>query len=276
MKTFKKLFFYCFILFIAEDIHSQSFSWQDVLSESKKLNSTLIRAEESIKNARLSYHVSFTNFLPQLSASAGISESKSDVSDIRESYSYGLSGRLSLFSGFSDISQLKSRKLDLQIAELEYKRVLSDTIYNLKTSFVNLLYAQETVKLSEEILKRRSEIYELVKFKYDAGLEDKGSLLRVEADKYQAEYDLSKSKRNIRTASVQMLKDIGKDEFEVIVVTGSLNVYISTDVVPTYKVIKEIPDYNPKDTLEAIKIGNEIIVKKYGEKLFRRIRGKKK
>ena len=42
------------------------------------------------------------------------------------------------------------------------------------------------------------------------------------------------------------------------------------------KVVKEIPDYNPKDTLEAIKIGNEIIVKKYGEKLFRRIRGKKK
>ncbi|OGS43082.1 MAG: hypothetical protein A2539_09340 [Elusimicrobia bacterium RIFOXYD2_FULL_34_15] len=236
---------YRIILFLifAGDAFSAPLIWQDVLSEAKKNNPELIKAEDSVKNARLSYYNSYTNFLPQLSANAGVNKSKTDGTDSPEQYSLGLSGRLSLFSGFSDSSQLKSKNIDLKIAELEYKRILADVIYNLKTSFIGLLWAQETIGLSEEILKRRSENYDLVKFKYDAGLEDKGSLLRVEADKFQAEYDLAKAKRNLKTASAQVLRDIGRDEFEVITVTASFNVYMSTTIEPSYKLLREIPDY---------------------------------
>ena len=147
---------YRIILFLifAGDAFSAPLIWQDVLSEAKKNNPELIKAEDSVKNARLSYYNSYTNFLPQLSANAGVNKSKTDGTDSPEQYSLGLSGRLSLFSGFSDSSQLKSKNIDLKIAELEYKRILADVIYNLKTSFIGLLWAQETIGLSEEILKR--------------------------------------------------------------------------------------------------------------------------
>ncbi|MDD5686899.1 MAG: TolC family protein [Elusimicrobia bacterium] len=223
--------------------HSQQLTWQDVLAEAKTKNPDLIKAEKGIKKARLSYYSSFTNFLPQLSASAGAGQSKSSDNSESKNYSYGLSGRLSLFSGFSDISQSQSSNIGLKIAELEYKRALSDMVFSLKQSFVNLLLAQETVVLTEAILKRRSENYELVKFKYDAGIEDKGSLLRVDADKLQAEYELARAKRALGTASTQMVRDIGRDEFEVISVTGTFTVVVPKEVPASNELLIETPDY---------------------------------
>lgn len=232
--------FNCFCLY------SQPFTWQDVLAQAKKNNSILLKAEKSVKSARLQYQSSFTNFLPQLSANAGVSQADSDGSGWSKDYSYGLSGRLSVFSGFSDTSNTSSKSIQLKIAEAEYKKTLSGVVFNLTKSFTELLWSQESVKLAREILKRRTENYELVKFKYDAGREDRGSLLRVEADKYQAEYELSKAKRSVVSASRELLKDMGlasDNGAEIPVASGSFIVDESTSVPVFGVVLLNIPDY---------------------------------
>lgn len=218
-------------------------TWNGVLSEAEKSNPVLIKAEKDVYKSRLGYYSSWSPFLPQISANAGVSQSESDFSGWSKSYSYGFSGRLSLFSGFGDISQTRSKKLEMEISEIEYKRTLSDTVYNLKKSFTELLWAQETVLLSEEILKRRTENFELVKFKYDVGREDKGSFLKVEADRYKAESDLAKARRNIRTASAKLLRDIGKDTFEVIAVSGSFTTPPPPAAADFGALLKNIPEY---------------------------------
>lgn len=227
-------------------LYPQSLSWQDVLTEAKKNNPAIISAEKSVKLARLQYHSSFTNFLPQLSANAGVSQTASDSSGRGKDYSYGLSGRVSVFSGFSDISNVSSKSIQLKIAEAEYAKVLSEVVFSVKKSFYELLWSQEFVKLAQEILKRRTENYELVKFKYDAGREDRGSLLRVEADKYQAEYELSKAKRSVASASRELLKDMGlasDNVSEIPTAAGSFTVEQSTSIPVFGEVLPKIPDY---------------------------------
>ncbi|HAX61571.1 MAG TPA: hypothetical protein DCX95_03290 [Elusimicrobia bacterium] len=227
-------------------LYSQPLTWQDVLIEAKKNNPAIISAEKSVENARLRYQSSITSFLPQLSANAGVSQSDSGESDWSKDYSYGLSGRLSIFSGFADVSDVSVKKIQLKIAEAEYDKTLSGVIFNLKKSFYELLWSQEAVKLAEQILKRRSENYELVKFKYDAGREDKGSLLRVEADKEQAEYELSKAKRNVVSAVKQLFKDMGEDSgdiSEIPVAAGSFTINESTAVPVFGELLVNIPDY---------------------------------
>jgi len=228
---------------LLEDKSLSGLTWENVLFLAKEKNPVLKQQEESVKLANLNYYKSKTNFLPNLSASASSSKSGINNSGLTDQYSYGISGNLSIFNGFNDTTELKIKSIEMKIADLEYKRIFSDTVYNLKKSFIELLWAQEMVALTEKILQKRRQNSELVKFKYDSGREDKGSLLRVEADESQAEYELAKAKRNLKTVSTQLAKEIGLDRFDVIVVTGSFSVNRPTENFSSIELIKQTPEY---------------------------------
>lgn len=230
------------ILFFGTCVYSQPLTWDDVLSEAKIKNTALKKSVETINQTKLQYRRTKTNFFPQFSAGAGTSVSDSEYSKPSNQYSYNVSGSLSLYSGLSDVNKLKIKDIELKIVEERYRRTLADMVYNLKKSFIDLLYAQELVSLTEKILQRRIQNYELLKFKYESGREDKGSLLRVEADKLQAEYDFEKSKRNLTTASAQLAKDIGRDSFDIITVTGSFIVPSVDKNINIYHQVEKIPE----------------------------------
>jgi outer membrane protein TolC len=219
------------------------YTWEDVLSEAKKHNPLIRSARESVNRSELNYKKSFSNFLPQFSFNLGKDIAGSEQSGKSENYSYGISGNISIFSGFSDINNLKLKEIELKTSEIEFRRIYSDVIYNLKKSFYNLLWAQEMVNLTKIILDKRIENYELVKFKYESGREDKGSLLRVEADKIQSEYEFNKAKRNLRTTYIKLIEDIGLDNYDIIVVTGSFIVNKPEEISSFTELIRQIPEY---------------------------------
>ena len=242
-------------------VFAKALVWEDVLAEAKKKNPGIISAHQSLKSARLSYRSAFTNFLPQLSASAGWKKSSSITSfesfaeggSENEEFDYGISGRLSIFSGFKNSSKLKQERAELKREKAKFKRTVSDTVYDLKVAFAQVLRGQETISLSEEILKRRRENTQLVKLRYEAGREDKGAYLRSEADLYQAEYEFSKAKRNLKTQQMKLLKEMGRDEFEprpsergvgeVIAVSGVFKVAPPEGILSFQELLAENPDY---------------------------------
>jgi len=232
-------------------VFAEALIWEDVLREAKEKNPRIISAGQSLKSASLSYKSSFTNFLPQISASAGWKKSSSITSFESfaeggredEEFNYGISGRLSIFSGFKNSSKLKQEIAELKREEAKFKRTVSDTIYDLKVAFAQVLKAQNTISLSEEILERRRENTQIVKLRYEAGREDKGAYLRSEADLYQAEYEFSKAKRNLRTQRVKLLKEMGRDEFEVISVSGTFKVVTPEEILSFQELLVRNPDY---------------------------------
>ncbi|MFH1378910.1 MAG: TolC family protein [bacterium] len=202
--------------------YAKEYSWQELLEEAKLNNPELRQARESLQKSGLLYKKSYSGFLPSISASASASQSDSNQGDLSKSYSYGLRGSLSLFSGFSDFYNVKSGKINLKKSDLELMRALSDIVYNVKLRYINLLWAQENAALSEGILERRKNNYEMILLKYEAGREDKGSLLRVEADKLQAEHDVNNGQRELKTAAYELCEILGKDIFEIIRASGTL------------------------------------------------------
>jgi len=232
-------------------VFAEALVWEDVLSEAKKKNPGIISAHQSLKSARLSYRSAFTNFLPQLSASAGWRKSSSITSFESfaeggredEEFNYGISGRLSIFSGFKNSSKLKQERAELKREEAKFKRTVSDTVYDLKVAFAQVLRGQKTISLSEEILKRRRENTQIVKLRYEAGREDKGAYLRSEADLYQAEYETSSAKRNLKTQQTKLSKEMGRDEFEVIAVSGTLKVAPPEGILSFQELLVKSPDY---------------------------------
>ena len=232
-------------------VFAKALVWEDVLAEAEKKNPGIISAHQSLKSARLSYRSAFTNFLPQLSASAGWKKSSSITSfesfaeggSENEEFNYGISGKLSIFSGFKNSSKLKRERAELKREEAKFKRTVSDTVYDLKVAFAQVLRGQKTISLSEEILKRRRENTQLVKLRYEAGREDKGAYLRSEADLYQAEYETSSAKRNLKTQQMKLSKEMGRDEFEVIAVSGTLKVVPPEGILSFQELLVKSPDY---------------------------------
>ncbi|OGS27915.1 MAG: hypothetical protein A2297_04720 [Elusimicrobia bacterium RIFOXYB2_FULL_48_7] len=217
--------------------------WDDVLKEAKSKNPALLSAEESLEQAKINYSMARSNFLPQIYTSAGASHTESSISGPDDNFSLGLYGRMSLFSGFSDYSNLKSKDLALKAEEVRYQRAVSDLVYNLKRSFVNLLLAQEAVELNRNIVERRNKNYELVKIKYESGTEDKGSLLRLNADRLQAEFDLEKAKRALKEAAFALLQAIGSDKFELISVKGEFFVDLPAQEPKFDELLPLTPEY---------------------------------
>lgn len=222
---------------------AKELTWPDALSMAKQNNPAIKRSAETLKQAQLSHKRAVANFLPDLSASASATQSKTDPGDLSRRYSVGLSGSLSLFSGFSDIAELRVQEYNLKTAETNNLRTLADTVYDVRSSYINLLWAQETVSLLQDILNIRSNNYSLVQLKYESGSEDKGSMLRVEADKAQAELDLLKAQRYLKSASLQLSRALGKEEFSVIQVTGSFAAAnVSLDGEPS-PLVEKTPEY---------------------------------
>jgi len=214
--------------------------WQDVYVSALENNPSIKESEKSLEQAKLNYYASFSNFLPQVSLSAGESRSGDALAN---GYSAGVSGRLSLFSGFANIAGTERRHLDFKIASENYRRTFADEVYNLRKSFINLLAAQETVRLAKNICERRMKNYELIKLRYEAGREDKGSYKRVEADKFQIETELNQYARNLKVAAAQLCRDMGMDGYEVPSVTGNF-VVKEPDIDFDYETLmKRIPEY---------------------------------
>jgi outer membrane protein TolC len=192
-------------------------TWQDAFSEAFAKNPAILRAVQNKKVAEDSYRRSYSAVLPQLSASASGGNSLQG-----DSYSLSLSGRLSLFSGFYNTSQIKKAKAQLNAATQQSNRVIADEIFGLRSAFIDVLAAQEFVTLSEEIFRIRKQNADLIRLQYDAGREDKGSYLRTEADVYQSEYEKEQAKRNLRVAQSALIRTIGRDnEFEALSVTAT-------------------------------------------------------
>ncbi len=125
------------------------------------------------------------------------------------SYSYGLSASLDLFNP-SDFYGLRSAYTDYEFNQANYDLSAANVLYEGRTAFVNLLVAQASVDLQRQIVGQRQENSRLIQLRYDSGVEDKGSLMRTQADEANALYNLSSAQRDLRLAQLNLSQLLGQ------------------------------------------------------------------
>jgi outer membrane protein TolC len=226
-------------------------TWTEAVAAARAANPALVKARETLDQARWALKRSYANFMPEISANGAVS-----TDDTGKDYAYGLSGSLSLFAGFANTAQTRSLSYAVHAAESAYERTLSDTLFALRKSFLDLLSAQETVQLSRDILKQREQNYEMIQLKYEAGSEDKGSLLRVDADRIQARYELEKAQRALQTYSLQLAQNMGRDDYSLLTVTGTLASAPAPASIDLKQLIAATPEHRiARDNLSAAEAG---------------------
>ncbi len=179
--------------------------WNEALSIAERNSNELISAQKDIESSEWNYKKAYSAFLPQLSARASVTEtSSSNSSDDSKTYSYGLSATQHLFKGMEGIYGIRLAYTDVEYQKANLKATQASVYHDLRSAFIDLLYAQENIKLSEKILEQRKENTRLIQLRYESGKEDRGNLMTTKADQAQAEHDLSSAGRDLNLAKLKL------------------------------------------------------------------------
>jgi outer membrane protein TolC len=217
-------------------------TWERAVEAASLNNPDLKAAQESLESARAGHKAQFADFLPQISADAGLNRAGGDVA-VSEDSSLGVSARQNLFSGGRDRADVERSRAELQAVEAELQDAKARISADLKRGFARQLYAQEQMSLAETIARRRQENVRLVGLRYEAGRENKGSFLRSRAALRQAEFEVSQAKRGLRVSQRELSAVLGSEPFRVIYTTGSFTVSPAEAVLDFETLARQTPAY---------------------------------
>jgi outer membrane protein TolC len=208
----KKIFWSVLFILVVIVTNAGALTWNEALSLAEQNSHVLESARKKVESSEWSYRKSYSTFLPQLSASAGMSETSSGtVSATGKSYSYGLSATQHLFRGMDGIYGIRSAYADLGYQKANLSSTRASIFFELRSSFIEVLITQKNVKLLEIILAQRRENTRLIQLRYDSGNEDKGNFMSTQADEAQAEYDLSSAGRELKLAKLKLSQLLRQD-----------------------------------------------------------------
>lgn len=225
----------------------ETLTWQDCVKEARKNHPDLIAAAEQIKQTEAAKSITFSTLFPQIDSSlsassaatkkrgATASTSSSAATGAVDTYSYGVAASQLVFDGFKTIDNVMAASEDIKASVQAYKFTSSEIRLNLRTAFVNLLGAQEMVKVAEDIFEIRRRNFELITLRYESGLENKGALLTAEANLAQAKFGINQAKRDLEVAQRQLTKEMGHAKFIPMEVKGDF--LIKLEEFPDFEAI---------------------------------------
>lgn len=260
IRYIKFLFILLLLLFpaINEARADETLAWEVCVKEAKKDHPDLISALEKVNQAKASKEITRSAYLPQLGFDASeittkrpsfgtagssvdlvSSSSNAPANGRNTTYQFETTAQQLLFDGFKTSYDLSTAERNIVAAKYFYDVTSSNVRLRLRTAYVELLGAQEYVKVTQEIETRRKQNLEMVKLNYEGGLEHKGSLMTSEADLVQASYNVAQAVRNIYLYQRQLTKELGRANFVPMEVTGNFEVKDSARMLPNFETITE-------------------------------------
>ena len=209
-------------------------TWSDCVKIVSKNNPDIRSSYESLRSQESLSRSAYSGFFPKLSANYSISKgtafSFSEVSGSPTSFfstgttsntsSASLSATQNLFAGFQDSALVSQGSAGKEVASAQYDITKVQVSYSLRTAFAELLYAQNYLTLSRDIVKRRAQNADMVELRYESGIENKGSYLLAKALLGQAKYDVLVAKDLMRVASQKLMAVLGRSELDEVELSG--------------------------------------------------------
>jgi len=230
-------------VFAQENAPNKALAWQDCVSMAARINPTLISSQRSLDASKASYSGSYNGVYPNLSLSHSYSYSEAPVSG-GSSDNWQTSGQVNwnIFD-LAQINNIKISQITMVQAQANLMQASSTLRYNLAKAFYQLLYDQENINVSKNILDMRDKESQLVALRYDSGTEYKGNMLRAKAQLLQAKADLAQSIRSLRADQRALNQQLGIDEFTAISATSTLTVQEPGDIPKDFEpLLRSRPD----------------------------------
>jgi outer membrane protein len=229
----------------------ETLSLEDCTSEALLRNPGLAAAQKGVEAARANYKGAYSGFFPQLSLNGTYGPSNAFgtpgvvgfTGQYREQYILGITATQELFSGFKDRSNIDLGKANVAIAVTSVQLEKAQLSFDLKNNFALLLYAQDQIRLTEEIAKRRAANVKLVELRYLGGRENKGSYLKSKADLRQSQFEVTQAVRSLQVSQSGLSRVLGRSSVGELKVVGLWKIDAPTKPEDLQKTALATPTY---------------------------------
>jgi outer membrane protein len=164
-------------------------------------------------NGSVSQNLNFGRSLTYDNTYKDINSSETDL---------GISTNVPIFQGFYITNNIAKLDLDLQASIEDLAKAKSDISVNIASTFLEILFAKDLVKVSEDQLTVTNLQIKQINEKVEAGSLARGSLLEIQAQAAGEELNLVNAKNQLQLAKLkltQLLELPLKDDFDVEVPT---------------------------------------------------------
>lgn len=235
---------------------NESLVWEGCLTQASHNHPDLFSAIQQVRQSQDTKAITASGLFPQATASLSVTQNKSQLSSTAlaengattiqqsgDTYAYGLSGSQLLFDGFKTINNLKASSENVKATQENFKYVSSQVRLRLKTAFINLLKAQELIKLTKDIYDIRKQDLDLITLRYNSGTEHKGALMTAQANLAEAGFEIHQAMRGIKVAQRDLIKEIGGDPSVSIHAEGDFDIKNQYREAPDFE---ELVNSNPQ------------------------------
>jgi outer membrane protein TolC len=224
-------------IFSSDACADRTLTWEDCLREAQKNHPDLIVAQETVVQSLADREIAKSSLLPQVSVDAGVSTGRTATGHkTTRTYDAGVSATQKIFDAGKTASDVRSAGATIAASRAGYRFTSADVRWRLRTAFVILLKAQETIRVAQDILDLRRGNLVLISLRYQSGLEHKGALLTAEANAADAKAGLDKAERDHVVAERALTQVLGAVSTEPVKVEGGFDAERS-EVVPDFDAI---------------------------------------
>ena len=235
-------------------------TWADSIQRTSLNNPDLQTAQSTLRAQQEAEKAAASGYLPQLTGSVNYQygnittttlindaitglETTTTSSGKASSYSTNLTASENLFAGFQDQAKVDQAKGNRQVAEAALVGAKSQISFNLKSAFAGLVYAQNLVSLTEDIIKRREANLKLVQLSFESGRENRGSVLLSKAYLEQSKLEHLQAVNALETARTTFARILGMEDRDDVEVQGMVPISEPPTQVNFNELVSETPDY---------------------------------
>jgi outer membrane protein len=237
---------------------AQPISWAESIQRTSVGNPDLEAAQSTVRAEQEAEKAAASGYFPTLSASVNYNYGNTSTTTIvsgasgfdtttttgtGSSYSTNLTATQNLFEGFQDQAKVDQAKGNRQVAEGALIGTKAQVSYNLKSAFAGLVYTQNLVSLTEDIIKRREANLKLVQLSFEGGSENRGSVLLSKANLEQSKLEHLQAVNALSTARTTFARILGLDDRDDVEVQGMVPINEPPVQVNFNELAAENPDY---------------------------------
>ncbi len=161
-----------------------------------------------------------------------------DVQTATAQTNFGLNSYVPIFQGFQITNNIAKLKLDFEASVSDLEKAKSDISVNIASTYLEILYAKDLVKVSEDQLTVTNLQIKQINEKVEAGSLARGSLLEIQAQAAGEELNLVNAKNQLQLAKLwltQLLELPVMDNFDIEVpllpeISAQASIVSSTEV----------------------------------------------
>jgi outer membrane protein len=244
-------FFFSISLFLIQAaIAADTLSWDMCVNEAIQNNPDLRQARATLQASQYQIKAAGSGFYPQISANLNSSYGKNTTSNsvglpmgTDRFSSASVSATQNLFAGFQTEGGVHQAEANAKVSEASLETTRAKVGFDLKSAYAGLLYAQNSLNLTQDIIQRRQENLKIVELRFESGNENRGSLLLSQAYLKEAQLNYLQAKDAIAVAQKQLAQVLGRDASDEMRVSGGIPVSEPDEKIDLKMLTDKTPDH---------------------------------